>query len=285
MNSFDSQTALAQLSRVGAQISHLWQHEECVRLEMRGSAEARRELDGPTALDREANALIVECLASVGPRVPVVSEEAPLPIGVSDAEQFWLVDPIDGSHNAALGFPAFTVSIALVRGKRPIFGWVYDPSRRVAYHASRGAGASMTVLDGGTRRLLAPRCDVPLARAVVGVIGGRRQTASMAALSRAVGKIRVVSCSSLEICYVATGVLDAFVDVSSTGYERACDIAAATVILEEVGGQIQARNGAALSFGPAGMASIAERQPIIATGREPLLRDLTMLLEKEGINQ
>jgi len=63
-------------------------------------------------------------------------------------------------------------------------------------------------------------------------------------LCQAVRRIRILGCVSLELCYVACGKLDAFVDVR--GSLRLTDVAAGTLILEEAGGIVSDEKGSKL---------------------------------------
>ena len=55
---------------------------------------------------------------------PIVSEESLKWTGNDD--NFWIVDPLDGSFNCLRGLPYFGVSIALCAKKTPILGVIID---------------------------------------------------------------------------------------------------------------------------------------------------------------
>ena len=56
-------------------------------------------------------------------------------------QQYWLVDPLDGTREFIKRNGEFTVNIALVQGHEPVLGVVLAPARDEAYVAARGAGA------------------------------------------------------------------------------------------------------------------------------------------------
>lgn len=72
--------------------------------------------DVATALDQLADLEIKKYLRSVIPEITIVSEEDSLPHSIDDDTEVWLVDPLDGSHNALIGLPLVGVSIAWAKG-------------------------------------------------------------------------------------------------------------------------------------------------------------------------
>ena len=96
----------------------------------------------------------------------------------------------------------------------------------------------------------------------------RTDSTKVVDLGRIVRRIRVLGCSSLELCYVASGVLDAFVDFRR--YLRITDIAAGKLIVEESGGMITNTTGMPLT----GDLSIESRVSMLASNgqvHKPLL--------------
>ena len=49
-------------------------------------------------------------------------------VQILDSEFAWVVDPIDGTNNYALGFPVCAISLALLHKGIPVYGFVYDYS-------------------------------------------------------------------------------------------------------------------------------------------------------------
>ncbi len=45
----------------------------------------------------------------------------------------WVIDPVDGTNNFALGFPLCAISLAILYEGTPVYGFVYDHSRGVLY--------------------------------------------------------------------------------------------------------------------------------------------------------
>src|SRR5262245_10053306 len=82
-----------------------------------------------TVADQESEAVILEGLARVAPGVPVVSEEAAAAGRIpAVGATFFLVDPLDGTRPFLRNERHFTINIALIEDRRPVFGLVYAPA-------------------------------------------------------------------------------------------------------------------------------------------------------------
>jgi myo-inositol-1(or 4)-monophosphatase len=95
--------------------------------------------DVVTNLDFDSEKLIIEIIKARFPTHRVISEELGSIAG--DDTWTWLIDPVDGSNNVAIGLPVFTVGIALCRGDVPVVSVVHDPVSRRTWSAILGRGA------------------------------------------------------------------------------------------------------------------------------------------------
>lgn len=184
--------------------------------------------DGQYAADLAADAAALGVLQGAG--LAVLSEES----GVSGSGLVAIVDPLDGSTNASHGVPWFATSICVVDDAGPRVALVANQAALVGggsgrYAAARGAGAWFT--DGPTPPVpLAPSGVVAFGDAIVGLSGlpprhlGWRQ-------------FRAFGASALDLCLVAAGTLDAFVDCSHDAH-GVWDYAAATLICREAGASV-----------------------------------------------
>ena len=153
-----------------------------------------------TEADRRAEAVLLELLRAERPDDGVLGEEG---AAVAGGARRWLLDPVDGTLNYALGLPAWCSAVALVdadgaaRLRRP------RPGRGELFSAARGAGAA---LDGAPLRVGARRSA---RRRVATFVDVRRRDAEIAAgtdaLLRRIGALRAVGCGSLELAWVAAG--------------------------------------------------------------------------------
>jgi myo-inositol-1(or 4)-monophosphatase len=198
------------------------------------------EVDLVTAVDREAEHLILEALTTAFPTHGIVAEESPARAG-QDGHR-WYVDPIDGTTNFAHGYPHFAVSIALARDEDLLLGLVYDPVREEVFSACRGEGAR---LNGGPIQV----SEVPtLAQALLGTgfPYDRRQAPDFYlafwrdAMLQSQG-IRRSGSAALDLCYIASGRLDGFWEWKLHPW----DTAAGRLIVEEAGGCVTDFSGGA----------------------------------------
>ncbi|CAH1207331.1 Fructose-1, 6-bisphosphatase/inositol-1-monophosphatase [Paenibacillus sp. JJ-223] len=92
-----------------------------------------------TAVDHEAERLIWDAISSAFPTHAIHSEERGHNGITSD--WLWMVDPLDGTNNFAIGLPVFSVSITLMYQAEPLLGVIYEPMVDRLFVAVRGQGA------------------------------------------------------------------------------------------------------------------------------------------------
>ncbi len=52
----------------------------------------------------------------------------------------WILDPVDGTNNFAIGLPNCAISLALLENGLPVYGWVYDYAGDRLIHGGSGVG-------------------------------------------------------------------------------------------------------------------------------------------------
>ncbi|TDD73894.1 inositol monophosphatase family protein [Actinomadura rubrisoli] len=100
--------------------------------------------DVVTELDTAAEELILGRLRAVYPGHRIIAEESGVLAaedGGSTADLVWLVDPLDGTNNVAIGMPVYAVGLALCARAEPVLGVVHDPVTGRTWSAVRGQGA------------------------------------------------------------------------------------------------------------------------------------------------
>lgn len=191
------------------------------------------ETDVVTAGDRASERLIRERLDELWPGVPVLGEEE----GGSTAERglSWAVDPVDGTVNYLYGLPWYAVSIAAQVDGVSVAGVVAEPASGRVWSATRGHGA---FLDGQRLSVSsAARLDLSLVATGFAYSAQRRarQAAVWDRMLPRVRDIRRPGASSLDLCSVAAGWVDAYVE---HGLHR-WDWAAGALIAEEAGAVVR----------------------------------------------
>ena len=101
---------------------------------------AKGPSDFVTNSDKKAEKIIIEELAKYKKKFSLISEEAG-EIKNSDLENYWIIDPIDGTTNFLHGIPHFAISIALKSKKEIISGLIFDPIKNEMFYAEKNNGA------------------------------------------------------------------------------------------------------------------------------------------------
>lgn len=96
--------------------------------------------DVVTEVDHEAERMICDEISISFPDHEIHSEERGHNGQKSD--WLWMIDPLDGTNNFAIGLPIFSVSITLMYRLEPVLGVIYEPLVDRLFVTSRGNGAS-----------------------------------------------------------------------------------------------------------------------------------------------
>lgn len=206
---------------------------ENVRQRTRQTLLNRPTLETPAMkalLDSEAQQAIYDALNRTGVAVQVVSEEGDYSIG--EGGPYMVVDPVDGTTNLAKGIPLAVTSLAVSETPKlsgALAGVVMDLFTGEVFRAERNRGA----WRGGRR--ISPAKPVPVEMALISIdISKGAPLEPVSGLIKEARHLRQLGCSALSLCYVASGVVDAHVDLR--GILRATDVTAGLLILKEAGG-------------------------------------------------
>ncbi len=225
-------------------------------------ADALSDLEdwGPSGLrptqynhDVIADEILVGGLLDAG--LSVLSEES----GLITAEKggsgmVVVVDPVDGSTNGSRALPWYATSVCAVDGDGPLAAEVVNLATGDRFRAIRGEGVESDELDIG------PTGCTALSDAIVAFSGlppdhgGWRQ-------------FRAYGAAALDLCAVATGTFDGFVDVD--GAHGVWDYLGAMLVCQESGVSIADRDGRDLV-----VLDPAERRGPIAAATPELLAEL-----------
>src|SRR5690606_15037659 len=146
----------------------------------------------------------------------------------------WVLDPIDGTNNFALGIAHCAIALALCEHGEPVYGVVYDLSRRTLMHGGPGFG----VFDG--ERAAAISTAEPTGETLIGFHSPFDKTlVPMACGVISNFKIRGLGSATLHLAYVAAGLLDGCVDFNV----KIWDLAAAIPLVRAAGGEVRFLNG------------------------------------------
>lgn len=85
-----------------------------------------------TNADKAISQYIFEGLTRLKLDIPVICEERPL-VPIDKNKPFWLIDPIDGTRSFIANKDSFTVNIALIDNREPVYGFIYQPDKDMLY--------------------------------------------------------------------------------------------------------------------------------------------------------
>ncbi len=210
-------------------------------------------------IDKRAESIIIDSLESYNEPIIIISEEIGKffwdPVAkkrffnfdFSICSDFFIIDPIDGSTNAKRGIPFSCISVAYANGPTLSdiqVGAVFNIETEDLFLAEKGMGAffnknpiqcsqtkKLTSSVGGTDMHIRDFCEPKIKQKNIVLKYAR--------------KVRIMGSSALEICLVADGSLDFYIDFR--GISRICDFAAAYLIVKEAGGFIIDDKGQSIS--------------------------------------
>ncbi len=189
-------------------------------------------------VDLAAETAIVDTLKQHKVSFTLVSEESGIKTyGDSPTECYLTVDPIDGTTNLTHGLPFYASSIA-VSGKPELAtvyaGMVADLPHGVTYTAFRGKGAFRNGQKMQTSKTQS--LEDALIGLDINAYKGKFNIKTISTLIEKTKHLRHFGANALEICYVAEGLTDAFIDLRNK--IRTTDVAAGFLIAKEAGATV-----------------------------------------------
>ncbi len=175
--------------------------------------------DFVTNADIKTEEIIIEELKKAKPNYSILSEENGSENN-KDKENFWIIDPIDGTINFLHGIPHFAISIALMSKKEIISGIIYDPIKDELFYAEKNNGAFLN-----NQRIRVSKKN-NLDECLFG-------TGSKIQIEYGLN-YRNSGCAALDMAYVANGRYDGCFQKNLNLW----DIAAGIILINEAGGII-----------------------------------------------
>jgi len=196
---------------------------------------AKGPKDFVSEVDRTAEAAIVDTLLEAYPDHGILAEEGTAKGANADAENVWIIDPLDGTTNFLHGFPQYCVSIALQHRGQITQAVIYDPTRNDLFTATRGRGAFMN-----ERRIRVSKRD-HLRDSLIGTGFPFRDGAHVdtyirmfKVMTEQTAGLRRPGSAALDLAYVAAGFYDGFWEIGLNAW----DVAAGSLLIQEAGGLI-----------------------------------------------
>jgi 3'(2'), 5'-bisphosphate nucleotidase len=199
------------------------------------SVESKQDNSPLTAADMAAHKTICEQLSKLTPAIPILSEESSH-ISFNERQnwnQYWLVDPLDGTREFIKRNGEFSVNIALIEGHHSIMGIIHIPVAGCSYTAAINNGAYKHEQNGNSTQISVRQTnDGKITVAGSRSHGNEQQQAFIAKLKNP--EILSIG-SSLKFRLVAEGIADIYPRFGPTSE---WDTAAAQAIVEEAGGMV-----------------------------------------------
>lgn len=200
-----------------------------------------------TMADKNANDAIISLLKETG--IPILSEEGrKIPFNErKNWDEFWIVDPLDGTKEFVKKNDEFTVNIALINNNKPVMGVVYTPVLDELYFGEENLGAyklnNADEVVNAFDDIINHAIKLPLytKKTYFGVVASRSHltnetTHYINEISKDHEKVQIISKgSSLKIVMVAEGIADIYPRFAPTSE---WDIAAGHAIVSASGGRI-----------------------------------------------
>jgi myo-inositol-1(or 4)-monophosphatase len=189
-------------------------------------------------VDLAAETAIVETLQQQGISFTLISEESGIrEYGTTPKECYLCVDPIDGTTNLTHGLPFYASSIAV--SHKPELtdvyaGMVVDLFHDETYIAIKGKGAYRN--DETIHTSKTPSLDEAVVGLDLNTYKKKTDFRTVTALIENIKHTRHFGANALEVCQVAAGLTDAFIDLRNK--IRTTDVAAGFLIVKEAGGTV-----------------------------------------------
>lgn len=196
-----------------------------------------------TDADRRANEVIMDGLSRIDSSIPILSEEEKIPpFDVRRHwDQYWIVDPLDGTREFTERHDEFTVNIALIEKGTPKLGVVGIPTQSVIYtgDVDRARALRQTPIENIPISISQPGERIRMTMSRHYKTTRNQQVIDFLVSRGEKVDIRVVG-SSIKMCYIAEGQADIYIRF---GPSNEWDIAAAHAVLSAAGGGVYLLNG------------------------------------------
>ena len=193
-----------------------------------------------TQADLSSHHIIVDGLKNITPNIPIISEENPLQSFDERKkwQEYWIIDPLDGTKEFVKKNGEFTVNIALIRNHKAVLGIVHVPVTQKTYIGCEGEGAQMFSPTQNPKQISVSNKTNQALR----IVGSRsHRDESLDKFLAQIDKFEIKPVgSSLKFCLIAEGTADIYPRFGPTSE---WDTAAAQAVVEQAGGLVLKVNG------------------------------------------
>ena len=173
--------------------------------------------DFVTKTDKNVEKILIEELSKSKKNYSFITEETGK-INKKDKENFWIIDPIDGTTNFLHGIPHFAICIAHMSNNKIISGLVFDPIKDEMFFAEEDKGAYLN----NQRLRVSNKINLDDC-----LFSSNHEGVKFSNLN-----MRYSGCAALDLAYVASGRFDGFFHDNINLW----DVAAGAILVKEAGG-------------------------------------------------
>ena len=188
--------------------------------------------------DIEVNKILTNKILTLTPQIPIISEETTDNKNDTQLNNFWLIDPIDGTNDYINNRDEFTLNAALILNKKPEIGLIYAPAKNRMFY-SYGKNNSFEKINNNEINLFQKKREN--LKEIIAVSYSDKLKPEILEIHNKfkVKKFKKMK-SSYKFCVIASGEYDFY-----AAEPRACewDIAAGHAIVDHSGGSISDFNG------------------------------------------
>tara|TARA_B100001250_G_C19786392_1_gene784381 strand:- start:879 stop:1619 length:741 start_codon:yes stop_codon:yes gene_type:complete len=175
--------------------------------------------DFVTKTDKRVEKILIEELSKSKKNYSFITEETGI-IKNSDKDNYWIIDPIDGTTNFLHGIPHFAISIALKFKNEIKSGLIFDPIKNEMFYAEKNCGSFFN----NQRIRVSKKIDLEEC-----LFATNHDGAKISDLN-----LRYTGCAALDMAYIGCGRLDGIFYNNINIW----DIAAGILIIKEAGGEV-----------------------------------------------
>ena len=194
--------------------------------------------------DLEVNKILSKKILSLTPNIPIVSEETSENKSKNNLENFWLIDPIDGTYDYINDGEEFTLNAGLIINKKSVMGIIFAPAKNRLFY-SFGKNFSYEYYDGKEKKI---HCEKKNPKDVIKAVAySNNLKPEISKIHKKFGVTEHIRMkSSLKFCVIATGEYDLYV---AEPRASEWDIAAGHAILANAGGIVTDHDGKEILYG------------------------------------
>ena len=193
--------------------------------------------------DIEVNKILIKKISEITPNMPIVSEENIENKTDKNLNNFWIIDPIDGTRDYINNKEESTLNAALIFNKKPLIGIITAPAKKRIFY-SYGISNSYELIDNNEISLINKKKKNNEIKAVSYSNELKPEIINIHQQYKISSYQKMKS--SLKFCVLAAGEFDLY-----AAEPRACewDIAAGHAILEHAGGKVTDFEGNEILYG------------------------------------